>query len=241
MAPSIQERPFSKQDWHCDDFGSRGPSFRKHVSGNVLLRGTTVNRIYGTDKNLYIYLFLLLIIIFGPIHYGPPQYLFRRTRLSPEFFRDLFFRLLSGDFSPALQGSSVIVGPFQVSYHGKSLRHPSIMLLYSDFQRLSGLLRNFQVSSDFSGHVGKFQVPSAHIISAGLLLKAFQVSRGLFVSSQVSSGTLGFLRRKKTGLFQGFLASWSDFQISPGGLQPSSGFFRSLHRPLQHISGLFGK
>ena len=38
--------------------------------GYVVLRGTIVNRTYGTHKNLYIYLFLLTI--FGPIYYGPP-------------------------------------------------------------------------------------------------------------------------------------------------------------------------
>ena len=36
----------------------------------VLLRGTIVNRAYGTHKNLYISLFLLAI--FGPIYYDPP-------------------------------------------------------------------------------------------------------------------------------------------------------------------------
>ena len=35
-----------------------------------LLRGTLVNRTYGTHKNLYIYLFLLTLL--GPIYYGPP-------------------------------------------------------------------------------------------------------------------------------------------------------------------------
>ena len=33
------------------------------------LRGTMVNRTYGTHKNLHIYLFLLTI--FGPIYFGP--------------------------------------------------------------------------------------------------------------------------------------------------------------------------
>ena len=36
----------------------------------VLFRGGIVNRIYGTHKNLSIYLFLLEV--FGPIYYGPP-------------------------------------------------------------------------------------------------------------------------------------------------------------------------
>ena len=36
----------------------------------LLLRGTIVNRTYGTHQNLYIYLFLPSI--FGPINYGPP-------------------------------------------------------------------------------------------------------------------------------------------------------------------------
>ena len=36
----------------------------------VLLRGTIVSRTYGTQKNLYISLFLLAI--FGPIYYDPP-------------------------------------------------------------------------------------------------------------------------------------------------------------------------
>ena len=35
-----------------------------------LLRGTIVNRTYGTHKNLYNSLFLLTK--FGPIYYGPP-------------------------------------------------------------------------------------------------------------------------------------------------------------------------
>ena len=35
-----------------------------------LLRGTIVNRAYGTHKNLYISVFLLTI--FGPINFGPP-------------------------------------------------------------------------------------------------------------------------------------------------------------------------
>ena len=34
-----------------------------------LLRGGIVNRTYGTDKNLYVYLFLQTI--FGPIYYAP--------------------------------------------------------------------------------------------------------------------------------------------------------------------------
>ena len=36
----------------------------------LLLRGTIVNRTYGTHKNLYIHLFSPTI--FGPIYYGPP-------------------------------------------------------------------------------------------------------------------------------------------------------------------------
>ena len=36
----------------------------------LLLRGTIVNRTYGTHKNLNISLFLLTI--FGPVNYGPP-------------------------------------------------------------------------------------------------------------------------------------------------------------------------
>ena len=36
-----------------------------------LLRGTILNRTYGTHKNLYISLFLLSM--FGSIYYGPPQ------------------------------------------------------------------------------------------------------------------------------------------------------------------------
>ena len=35
-----------------------------------LLRGTIVNRTYGTHKKLYIH--LLLLTICGPIYYGPP-------------------------------------------------------------------------------------------------------------------------------------------------------------------------
>ena len=37
-----------------------------------LLRGTIVNRTYGTHKTLYIS--LLLLTIFGPIYYGSPYY-----------------------------------------------------------------------------------------------------------------------------------------------------------------------
>ena len=43
-------------------------------SGNkrtTVLRGTIVNRTYGTHKNRYISLFLLTIV--GIINYGPPQ------------------------------------------------------------------------------------------------------------------------------------------------------------------------
>ena len=45
------------------------------VSGNVstavlCIRGTMLNKTYGTHKNLYVSLFLLTI--FGPIYYGPP-------------------------------------------------------------------------------------------------------------------------------------------------------------------------
>ena len=41
-----------------------------HKQCFTILRGTIVNRIYGTVKNLLIYLFFLTI--FGPIYYGPP-------------------------------------------------------------------------------------------------------------------------------------------------------------------------
>ena len=36
----------------------------------LLLLGAMVNRTYGTHKNLYIY--VLLLTVFGPIYYGPP-------------------------------------------------------------------------------------------------------------------------------------------------------------------------
>ena len=36
----------------------------------IIIRGTILNRTYGTHKNLYKSLFLLTI--FGPIYYGPP-------------------------------------------------------------------------------------------------------------------------------------------------------------------------
>ena len=42
------------------------------VGWRVLLRGTILNRTYGTHKTLYISLFLLKI--FGSIYYGPPYY-----------------------------------------------------------------------------------------------------------------------------------------------------------------------
>ena len=37
-----------------------------------ILRGTIVNRTYGTHQKLDIDLFLLLITVFGPIYYGLP-------------------------------------------------------------------------------------------------------------------------------------------------------------------------
>ena len=43
---------------------------RYQAPGMLLLRGTRVNRTYGTHKNPYLHLFLLTI--FGPIYYGPP-------------------------------------------------------------------------------------------------------------------------------------------------------------------------
>ena len=36
----------------------------------TLVRGTIVNRTYGTSKNLCSYLFL--VTIGGPVYYGPP-------------------------------------------------------------------------------------------------------------------------------------------------------------------------
>ena len=45
---------------------SYGTAYR---STAVLLRGSILNRTYGTDKNLYKSLYLLTI--FGPIYYGP--------------------------------------------------------------------------------------------------------------------------------------------------------------------------
>ena len=45
-------------------------SIRKIGCSFLLLRGTIINRTYGSHKNLYIPLFLLTI--FGPINYGPP-------------------------------------------------------------------------------------------------------------------------------------------------------------------------
>ena len=49
-----------------------GSGFLAHMYKNILLilRGTIVNRTYGTHKNLCIYLFLLTI--FGSRCYGPP-------------------------------------------------------------------------------------------------------------------------------------------------------------------------
>ena len=40
------------------------------ADSSILLRGTTLNRTYGTHKKLYISPFLLTI--FGPTYYGPP-------------------------------------------------------------------------------------------------------------------------------------------------------------------------
>ena len=48
-------------------FEAAGQAFVAQV--RFLLRGTLLNRTYGTDKNLHILLFLLEI--FGPIYYGP--------------------------------------------------------------------------------------------------------------------------------------------------------------------------
>ena len=45
-----------------------------HILGGSLLRGTIVNRTYGTHRNLYIYLFSLTI--FGPIYYGQNLYIY---------------------------------------------------------------------------------------------------------------------------------------------------------------------
>ena len=36
----------------------------------TLMPGNVVNRIYGAHKNIYIY--IILLSIFGPIYYGPP-------------------------------------------------------------------------------------------------------------------------------------------------------------------------
>ena len=36
----------------------------------ISARGTIVNRTYGTDEDLCIYLFLITLV--GPIYYGPP-------------------------------------------------------------------------------------------------------------------------------------------------------------------------
>ena len=53
----------------------------------LILRGATVNRTYGTDKNLpgtvYTYLFLLLITIFGTIHYLVPGMVYRNIIFRP--------------------------------------------------------------------------------------------------------------------------------------------------------------
>ena len=45
----------------------------------IILRGTIVNRTYGTHKNLYIYPFLLTI--FGPINYGPRNSIMRHAHM----------------------------------------------------------------------------------------------------------------------------------------------------------------
>ena len=38
-----------------------------------ILRGTVLNRTYGTHKNLPgIYIYLLFVAVCGPIYYGPP-------------------------------------------------------------------------------------------------------------------------------------------------------------------------
>ena len=42
----------------------------RRADPDCLLRGTKLNRTYGTHEKLYILLFLL--IIYGPIYYGPP-------------------------------------------------------------------------------------------------------------------------------------------------------------------------
>ena len=47
-----------------------GPSPQLLLIVGVVLRGTIVNRTYGTDKNLYVEAFLPTI--FSPVNYGPP-------------------------------------------------------------------------------------------------------------------------------------------------------------------------
>ena len=56
------ERARHRLDWALKNEG------QKQVP--LLLRGTIVNRTYGTHKNLYVSPFLLTI--FGPVNYGPP-------------------------------------------------------------------------------------------------------------------------------------------------------------------------
>ena len=47
------------------------PAPASTLLGVLLLRGTIVNRTYGTNKNLYVYSFSRTI--FGPVYYGPPK------------------------------------------------------------------------------------------------------------------------------------------------------------------------
>ena len=59
--------PVAEGAWGCG-----GDEAKSHHFQSGLLRGTMVNinRTYGTQKHLHVYLFLLTI--FGPIYYGPP-------------------------------------------------------------------------------------------------------------------------------------------------------------------------
>ena len=66
MSVTIPKLEYARKSWEGN------AKFVKQLKTvQQLLRGTILNRTYGIDKNLHIYLFLLTI--FGPNYYGPPS------------------------------------------------------------------------------------------------------------------------------------------------------------------------
>lgn len=161
----------------------------------------------------------------------------RKVQVSPENSGSDSSGGFLRNFSPeSLQGSSIIVRPFQVSCRARSLRLRFNAI--NDFQVCSGNLTSFQTFQVTSGISRSLQR-----ISTGLF-KTFQVSRGLFMSFHVSFNFFGddlefFFKENFSGLFHGFAGLLGcDFQTSPGGSKPPLGIFsghRCLRRPLQRL------